>query len=471
MLCWKRPRSVIKFVLLAGAFFCGQAWFLLSLNAAQNHSERKGEKKKTESSVFRHPSKGRFWISAQVNVITQGHPPFHAPYSGVNSLKPSGEIATSEVTTLYTGIRASKDTEVIFDLESAGGRGISDALGLAGFTNLDVVRNPELGAQPAVARFFVRQIIPLGDKMVSAERGPLSLATEVPERRLEIVAGKFSLPDFFDVNAAGGDDHLQFMNWTVDNNGAWDYAANTRGYSDGIMVYYASRSWGVRFAEALMPKVANGIYLDADLARSRSENLEFEIHQSLLPGRQGTVRLLSYVNHADMGSYRQAIDAYLVGETPAPDVTAFRRPGRVKYGFGINLEQEIGAGVRIFGRWGWNDGRNESFVYTEVDRTLEFGGDLKGDCWRRPSDKVGLALVSNGISGDHRRYLALGGLGFILGDGALSYEREQIVEAYYTARLTRGVYASLDLQHVQNPGYNRDRGPVFVPAVRLHLEL
>ena len=69
-----------------------------------------------------------------------------------------------------------------------------------------------------------------------------------------------------------------------------------------------------------------------------------------------------------------------------------------------------------------------------------------------------------------RLYLALGGKGFLLGDGALTYRRENILETYYTLHLWRGVFTSFDLQHINNPGYNRDRGPVLVPGLRLHLE-
>ncbi len=240
------------------------------------------------------------------------------------------------------------------------------------------------------------------------------------------------------------------------------------------MIEYDDRGWSVRFAEALMPKTANGINLDADIARARSENLETEFRGNLLgrlrPGRSGAIRLLSYVNHANMGSYREAIDAFLAGQGTQPDITAHRRQGRRKYGFGVNVEQGLTSDVNFFGRWGWNDGRNESFAYTEVDRTLELGADLKGDACRRRHDKIGGAFMLNAISGDHRRYLALGGLGFLLGDGALTYGREKIIEGYYRLHVWRGTFASFDLQRVWNPGYNQARGPVIVPTLRAHVD-
>ncbi len=421
--------------------------------------------------VFEHSPSSRFWISGQINIIFQGHPSFRAKYSGENSLKAQGEIATSHLLTLYTGLQLTKTTEVVFDVESAGGRGISEALGIAGFTNLDVVRSPDLHTTPYLARLMIRKIIPLTHETAEAERGPLSLASELPARRLEVRVGKLSIVDFFDVNSVGSDSHLQFMNWAVDNNGAYDYAANTRGYTWSGMVEYQDRRWGARFAESLMPKVANGRDLDANLSRAHAENAEVEIRRKFISHRDGVLRLLAYVNHANMGSYREAIDAFRAGRESEPNIEAHRRQGRIKYGFGVNIEQAITARMRAFGRWGWNEGRHESFAYTEVDQSVSLGADLRGDSWHRRQDKIGASLVINSISGDHREYLALGGHGFLLGDGRLTYGHERILEGYYTLHLWRGVFASVDLQHVTNPGYNRDRGPVLVPALRLHVDL
>ena len=409
-------------------------------------------------------------MSGQINVILQWHPSFNAKYSGDNSLRAQGENATSRLLTLYTGIQLTKTTEILVDVESAGGRGVSDALGLAGFTNLDVVRNPTLGSRPYLARAMLHQIIPLSDESVESERGPFSLATKLPVRRLEIRAGKYSTADFFDVNSVGSDSHLQFLNWTVDNNGGYDYAADTRGYTWGLMVEYQDRKWGARFGEALMPKVANGINLDWNLRRARAENLELELRRSLIAGRSGIVRVLTYINHANMGSYREAIEAFRSGRESAPDIEAHRKQGRIKYGFGVNAQQELTKSLRVFGRYGWNEGKHELFAYTEVNNTIALGADLKGERWHRKQDKLGGALVTNGISGDHRLYLALGGKGFLLGDGGLTYGRENILEGYYALHVWRGVFTSFDLQHINNPGYNRDRGPVLVPGLRLHLE-
>jgi len=317
---------------------------------------------------------------------------------------------------------------------------------------------------------MLRQVIPLSDERIEAERTPLSLATSLPARRLEFRIGKFGMVDFFDLNSLGSDSHLQFMNWTVDNNGAYDYAANTRGYTDGALIEYDDHWWTVRFSEALMPKVANGIHLDADIARARAENLELEARGKRIVRRDGVIRLLSYLNHGNMGNYEEAIGDYREGETSTPDIISSRRQGRHKYGFGLDFEQELTPDIGVFGRLGWSDGRNESFAYTEVDRTLQLGAFTRGSAWHRPNDRAGAVFVANGIVAAHQQYLALGGLGFLLGDGGLTYGPEKIFEGFYTAHVWRGVFTSFDLQHVNNPGYNKARGPVIVPALRLHID-
>jgi len=298
--------------------------------------------------MFPHPDSWRIFIAGQANIIFQAHGPFHSPYEGTNSLLSRGEYKTSLLGTLYLGAQVIRDPKFnldgIFDLESAGGRGDSEALGLAGFTNLDVVRNPNLGSTPYVAQVQLHQTIGFSNTMVDAQRTPFSLATKVPERRLELHVGKMGLPDFFDINNIGTDSHLQFMNWTVDNNGAWDYAADTRGYTYGVVTEYVDKDWTARYGIALMPTVANGINLDWNLRRASGQNMEFELRKPLLgrllsPDRKGVVRVLSYVNHAHMGLYRDAIDAYLAGTDKTPNIKLHEQNSEVKYGFGLNAEQ------------------------------------------------------------------------------------------------------------------------------------
>ena len=424
-------------------------------------------------SMFNHSDSSPFWISGQTNIIFQAHPPFHAAYSGDNSLSNAGEYKTSLLGTLFLGRqvpRTNRHTEFLLDIESTGGRGISQALGLAGFTNLDVVRNPNLSSKPYIARIEIHQIVPLSKETTEGSRGPLNLATEVPVRRLEFRVGKMSAPDSFDVNSVGSDSHLQFTNWTIDNNGAYDYAADTRGYTYGAVIEYQDRIWAVRYGLMLMPTVANGIDLDWNLRRARGENIEFELRKGIWWRKPGAIRILSYVNHAHMGSYREAVEAFLAGEDAVPDITKHEHFGAVKYGFGFNTEQQITNNLRAFARFGWNEGQHESFAYTEVDQTVSAGGDYSGARWGRPHDKLGLAFVTNAISRDHQLYLKYGGKGFLLGDGNLRYGRENIVESYYNWHAWRGLFYALGVSYIANPGYNRDRGPVIVPSVRMHID-
>jgi hypothetical protein len=427
-----------------------------------------------------HPDNKSWWLSGQANFIIQGDLPFHSPYQGTNSFISRGEYKVSMLGTLYTAWRPTHsiryNNDLIFDIEAAEGRGLSEALGVAGFTNLDVVRNPNLGRVPYIARYEIHQVIGFTQKTTSQDAGPFGLAPSVPLRRVEFRAGKMSVPDFFDVNGPGSDSHLQFMNWTVDNNGAWDYAADTRGYTVGGMAEYDDRVWTIRYGIFAMPTVANGIDLDWAFSRAHGQNGEFELRQGLVPKRKGTQRLLFYANRAHMGVYREAVEDFLNGSDTAkygatvPDITLHEHFSALKYGFGYNTEQEVTENLRVFGRFGWNEGQHESFAYTEVDQTVEVGGDYAGTRWHRPVDKVGLAVVSNAIKADHQEYLKLGGLGFILGDGNLNYGRENIVEGYYNYHAWRGMFYALDMQHIDNPGYNRDRGPVWIGSVRAHVD-
>ncbi len=416
-----------------------------------------------------HPD-ARWWLSAQLNAIEQAQPGFSSPYAGDNSLRPDDHHKLSLVGTVFAGLELTCTTAFVVTGESAGGSGLSDALGVAGFTNLDVVRNPTLGPTPYVGRAFIDQMIPLTNEWVTQERNPLRLFRRVPTHRIEIRAGKLSTVDGFDVNSIGTDSHLQFMNWAIDNNGAYDYAADTRGYTLGAIVEYIEPRFAIRIGELLMPTVANGIKYDFAVAHARGENVEFELHGNVA-GHPGIVRVLGFLNRARMGRYQDAIDAFRSGADPTPDVTASRAAGRLKYGLGLNGEQELTRDARVFARLGWSDGENESFAYTEIDNSVTLGGDLRGTHWHRPADKLGVAVVSSGLSGPHREYLALGGKGFLLGDGSLRYGREDIAEIYYTARAYRGVFPAVDVQMIERPGYNRDRGPVVVGSLRLHVEI
>ena len=433
--------------------------------------------------MFSRSEQKPWYIAGQANSIFQAHPAFQSPYEGPNSFVGRSEYKVSLVGTLYLGLQPWQllshdagtkaqryNTDLILDIESAGGRGLSQALGLAGFTNLDVVRNPTLGSKPYLARVMVHQTIGFTNQMTANPRGPLSLATQVPVRRLDLRVGKMSTPDTFDLNSVLSDSHLQFTNWSIDNNGAWDYAADTRGYTYGAVAEYQDRTWALRYGLMLMPTVANGIDLDWSLKQARGQNMEAELRQGFLPHRRGTQRLLAFVNNAHMGSYREAINAFLQGKDAVPDITKHAHTGAVKYGFGYNMEQSVTRDLTVAGRFGWNDGKTESYAYTEIEQAALVGATYSGATWGRPNDKVGVAFSSNAIKRDHQQYLANGGLGFILGDGRLRYGRENIVETYYNVHTWRGLYFAAGFSHIDNPGYNRDRGPVWVPSLRGHID-
>jgi high affinity Mn2+ porin len=412
----------------------------------------------------------RFWLSGQANFIFQTHPPFPADYSGPHSLSPNYEKATSRVVTLYTGARLNNSTELLVDIEEAGGAALSTGLGLAGNTDLDIVRNPLLSKEPYLGRAEVHKVFALSKDKIENQRNFWSLFEELPRRRLEIRFGKFGIPDFFDVNSVGSDTHLQFINWTTDNNGAYDYAADTRGYTVGATAEFEDRNWGFRFAEALMPKVANGIDLVWKPWQAHAENFEYELRHGLIPKKAGVVRLLAYTNYANMGIYRDAIANFEAGLTPVPEITDHPWHITRKYGFGVNLEQNLLPNLTAFARFGWDNGKTESFAYTEVDQTFAEGLGANGAWWHRKQDRAGIAFISNAICKDHQTYLADGGLGFLLGDGNLNYGRENVLETYYTVHAWRGIYLAPGLQHIVDPGYNRDRGPVLVPSFRAHIE-
>ena len=424
-----------------------------------------------------HSQSAHYWVSGQANSIFQMHGHFNSPYESANSLRNIFETKASEVATLFLGYQLHANTryntDLIVDFENAGGRGISQALGLAGATNVDVVRNPNLGASPYLSRVQIHQTIGFTSEMVDQDRSAFALASSVPARRFDIRVGKMSLPDFLDINAVGSDSHLQFTNWTIVNNGAWDYAADTRGYTFAGILEYDDRTWSARYVLAAMPVVANGLDLDWAISRAHGQNVEFELRKGLftpLLNHPGAVRILSFRNNAHMGNYRESVQQFLDGNIAAPDIIKTERLGAVKYGFGLNTEQVVTDSMRLYARFGWNDDRNESFAYTEVAQTFQIGGDYKGSNWSRPNDKAGIAFVSNAIKRDHQNYLHYGGSGFLLGDGNLTYGRENILEWYYNAHLWRGLYGSVGGQFIVHPGYNRDRGPLYVSAVRTHID-
>jgi high affinity Mn2+ porin len=415
------------------------------------------------------PPWGPVLLGAQVNLIGQRLLPFHSPYAGPNSLKADGDARLSHAYGLYFGAQVTDRLQGYADVEMVRGSGISKATGLGGYTNGDVIRQGtvNLGKAPYIARGFGRYVIPLTSETTPVERGMDQLPGEDPVRRVEIKFGRLAANDDFDQNRYANSARTQFMNWSLFNNTAWDFAADTRGFTNGIVVAWVDPAWTVRAGSYQMPTSANGNVFDRDVLRANGNNLEVVVR----PVEGGpVVRLLGYLNQARMGDYRSALTrGRATGATPS--VSLDERPGRVKYGFGLNVEQPIADGgeTGAFLRLGWNDGRTETFVFTEVDRVVSLGLQVSGARWGREDDRLGIGYAFDAISRPHRDYLAAGGSGFMLGDGRLSYGLERLLEVYYRWQPLRYLQVSPGFQYIQHPGYNRDRGPAYVFSLRLRL--
>lgn len=401
----------------------------------------------------------------QTTYVWQRKYPFGAAYSGPNSLSPDLEKSYSFTATAALGARIWKGGEVYFDPEVAQGVPLSHLTGLGGFTNGEIARTSGPTATFYAARAFLRQTWGLGGEREHVESDANQLAGSVERRRLVLTAGKLSVEDIFDDNAYSHDPRTQFLNWSLMTYGAYDFAADARGYSWGFALEYFDDAWALRAGRFMMPKESNGLALNPRIFDSFGDQVELE-HSHTLGGQAGKLRLLAYRNQADMGGYRDAIaDASASGA--APDLATSRKK-RVKYGVGINLEQSVSSSVGVFARASWNNGEAEEFAFTEIDRSLSAGVLIKGAGWNRAADSVGVALVKNDLSAAHRDYLAAGGLGFFLGDGQLSYRSENIFEIFYSIGVVKDTWLSADFQRIFDPGYNADRGPVSVLSGRLH---
>jgi len=410
-------------------------------------------------------------LSAEFTGIYQNVPSFLSPYEGANSFRTDDGLGhnITQVYGLYFGSQVFSRLQAYLDVEMARGSGISKGVGLGGYVNGIVIKTGtvDLGTGPYLARFYLRYLYPLSSETTKVERAVDQLPGEEPGSRWEIKAGKMSPSDDFDVNRYANSPRTEFFNYAFINNPSWDYASDTRGYSNGFVTALVYPGWKLAYGFFMMPTFANGNIFDGHVFKAQGNNLELDMR----PNDVGTViRLLAYLNQGNMGSYEEAL---AIGDaiSSIPDVRANEKPGRTKYGFGLNFEHPLidDGETGIFGRLGWNDGRNETFCYTEADQSLSFGVQVSGVHWKRAEDHLGIAYGVDGISPDHRRYLAAGGLGMLLGDGALNYGLEQVFEVYYRLQIGRYVQVSPDYQHVENPGYNRDRGPANVYAIRLRL--
>jgi high affinity Mn2+ porin len=410
----------------------------------------------------------------QITIISQIHSGFKAAYSGMNSLADTVEpAATSVTTTLFLGRKLWKGAAFYLNPELSGGKGLSSAVGVAGALNGETYRIGDPQPSLSIARAYLQQSFPLGNTAYENEDDDVNqVAEKIPLSRVTISAGKFSITDFFDNNSYSHDPRTQFLNWSLMSNGAWDYPANTKGYTSGIVVELIKPTWAVRVSSVAVPKIANHPEMEYVFGKAQSETIELEkkIH---IDGKSGIIRLLGSYTESRAPSYKEGITALKIGDTALLNVISGNAQGTTyggeKTGACINIEQEMTNNLGAFARAGWNDGKYATWAFTEIDQTAQLGLLLKGTKWKRKDDAVGLAIVVNGISSEHQAFLKAGGYGFIIGDGNLNYGNETILETYYNAKAFQSFWLSFDYQFVNNPGYNKDRGPVHVFAIRGHI--
>ncbi len=404
----------------------------------------------------------------QSTYVWQKNEAFHSPYASKNSLAADANKSYSFTATAAFGIRLWQGAEVYLDPEVSQGVAFSNLTGLGGFTNGELARTS--GATPTLyrARLFLRQTWGLGGGTEEVESKANQLAGVVDKHRVVFTAGNISILDIFDNNTYNHDPRSQFMNWSLMTHGAYDYAADSRGYSWGAALEYFQDDWAVRAGRFIQPKEPNQLVLDTKIFEHYGDQVEIE-HAHELLGQQGKLRLLVFRNNTKISRYEDALA--LASQTGSvPDINLVRTGDHVKYGLGLNVEQAVNKNVGIFMRAMWADGGTETYSFTEIDRSLSAGTLIQGSAWHRPEDTVGLAFAMNALSKSHQEYLTAGGQGFFLGDGNLNYSTENIIEAFYNINLNKYAWVSLDYQHINNPGYNADRGPVSFGGLRLHTE-
>lgn len=411
----------------------------------------------------------RWNLYYQATSIGDYHGTFKAAYSGPLSLGNYMERDVSLTTTLFFTARLEQNTFLVFNPEIAGGKGFSGVTGFGNPPNGEIPRVASALPKPYIARLYVQHDFGFGNAMERQESDENQLAGDRPLNRYSVYAGRFTITDFFDDNNYTHDPRTQFMAWGVMYNGAWDYPADTRGYTWGIVQELHTKSWAFRYGIVAEPQVANGSVFDRRLFRDHGQVWEVERRYSWRK-RDGAVRVLAYDNRSQGGNYGDALKlAAQTGTTP--DVTQTAHVGTLKYGTGISFDQAITSDMGFFVRLGWNDGKTQSFAFTAIDRLASGGVSLKATRWHRKFDVVGTSFTAGGLSGVHHQYLAAGGLDFLIGDGKLNYAPEYVWESFYSARLFPGFFATFDFQRDANPAYNQDRGPVNIYSLRLHMEL
>jgi high affinity Mn2+ porin len=409
---------------------------------------------------------GTWEIHGQTVFVFQGYPPFSAPYDGAQSLPAIGQSRETWAMSAFLGVRLWEGGEFYYNPELLQGFGVAATNGVAGFPNGEAQR-----AFPyplySTSRLFLRQAVGLGGEREVVESDYGQLAGERDVSRITIQTGRFAVQDFFDNNRYANDPRFDFLNWSIWAAGAFDYSADTVGYTWGVAAELNQPNWAVRAGYFLEPSESDVNVFDLALFARGGYVGELELR--FKPnGRPGAVRFGAWLHSSLAGSYNDAVAlaAVMPGLT-ANDTIALTHQGRTKYGFYFNFEQELSDNVGAFARLSWNDGRTEIMSFTDIDSSVSAGLSIKGGLWGRPGDTVGIAGALNAISADHSRYLAAGGLGIIIGDGALTYGPEAVVETYYSLQVSKNLFVTADYQFINNPAYNVVRGPAHFFSGRM----
>ena len=411
----------------------------------------------------------QFWdFKVQSTYLSQYKPAMRSLYSGDNSLRAHREKGYTYTTTAYLGVRPWPGAEFYYNYEAVQGLGFSNVQGLGGITNGEIQKVASRQVTFYRPRAYLKQTFGLGGEKQPVESDQNQLAGQVDKRRFVFTAGNLAVTDLFDRVEYAGDPRTQFMNWGHLTYNSFDFAADSRGYTYGVAGELFWDDWVLRAGRFLQPRESNGLRLNFQWRKSYGDNAEIE-HAHTLFGLPGKLRLLAYRNVAEMGSFADAIVFQAVNTAPTPAVSNVRRR-QAKVGFGVSIEQRVADGVGVFARLGRHDGKTETYAYAEVDHSFSAGTEVSGRHWGRANDTLGVAYMQNNLSQSHRTYLAAGGLGFFIGDGALNYAPEHVFETYYSAAVQKAFWISLGYQRIQNPAYNRDRGPVNVMSVRFHTE-
>ena len=413
------------------------------------------------------PEPANWNVHAQTTVIAQGYPRMRSPYEGANSLPGGGQGRETWTVDAFLGWRLWQGGEFYFNPELAQGFGLNSTLGLAGFSNGEAQKGGAPFPKFRPQRYVLRQTFGLGGEQEEVADGPMQLAGKRDIDRVTVTVGRFAVGDYFDGNSYAKDPRIDFMNWAMWASAAYDFPADLPGFTRGAVVELNRKDWALRAGLFQVPNAPNS---DVLVFKTGGAVVEFEERHTIFD-QPGKLRLGIFGNRGNTGNYRQAIAT--ANADPAldiNDVVQNIRRENLKYGFYVNLEQQLVRDIGWFARASWNDGRSEILSFTDIDRSVSTGLSIKGSYWGRPADTIGIGGAINGLSSAHRDFLAAGGVGLLIGDGRLNYGTERIFETYYAFSIDKNFTATADYQLIANPAYNADRGPVHIFSGRLHGE-